>query len=135
MIAFFKRRVIYYPVIARVVYDGVSTFRLLICVSLIFISFHQYQSNLFSLILFPPLFLLGNYFFGMYTKYKISLIITKSLILSISGILVGVLIGLFTGFSLPLFLGVFMSLIITILPRACFNFKNTANKHTMLRSI
>lgn len=135
MIEFLKRRVIYHPVIARVFYDCVSTISLVVCIIFIFSFFNQYQYNQFSLFLFPLIFLIGNYWLGMYTKYKISLITTKSLVLCISGLLAGILISFFTGFSLPLLLVVFISLILTILPRACFSFKNTASKYAMVRSI
>ena len=75
------KKFIYDPVIARLIYDLLIAYAILIVTAILFIAFGQQSISFLKIISFPLLWVFFNYVIGLYGHFRLGTLIQKGLIL------------------------------------------------------
>lgn len=129
------KKIVFDPIKARILYD---LFAVLVCFSIIYITlslFVPQNPNPFEYFYAPTVIIIAS-LLGMYTKYRISSLLLKFEIISISTFGAFILICIFSNiFSAPLLLTSIFSLFFLFLPRLFLNFHILASSNIPLTSV
>lgn len=136
MFKLYYKKILLNPLNVRITYDVVISFAVSIFVILAFNLFGMPSMPYINILLLTSLFILGNYIFGIYGRYKASSdVVKKSLLIASTGICILFLYFILGQLSLTFLLATIFTVILSILPRFFFNVYNVNDKHQRLNYI
>jgi len=136
MIKTFYRKILLNPRNVRLTYDVIISLFASGIILLAFQLFAMPSMPLVDIFILTFLFILGNYLFGIYGRYKASSdVLKKSVLISSSGICILFIYFIVGQLSLAVLIATVFTVTLSILPRFFFNIYNINDKHQRLNYI